>query len=240
MELRTFTFRRVVTFFPALFLIVFLVFLFAGPDLPSTEDFLSQFISHLQVAMHGNFVYTGSAFYGGTVTKAIELYFPTTLEFGIFTTMLTVIITISKGISMGGHFNSISNLSSRTISPAFYVVPVFGIAIIWSIMRHLIPNRLSNVTIQSALNIGSVILFLSAIEYINVGNVFGISKLMSRMGNLIAQGSRLIFLHGGLSMRWVIITTTLLVILLCVGVNIMGVALGDMLDQGRRRMKNGE
>ena len=147
------------------------------------------------------------------------------------------VLSIALIISLFPVYARISRSAAMNIRKTRYIDAAItgGSNHIKNLFQHVIPNALSPVIIQITLNVGSVILFLSFIEYLNLQNVFGLSKFLPDMGNLIAQGSLMVQpVPGGFSDWWTTAIPVLFLVIIVVGVNIMGDGLRDALDIGRR------
>jgi peptide/nickel transport system permease protein len=94
------------------------------------------------------------------------------------------------------------------------------------LFRHVVPNSIYPLLVQATLDIGSVILTVSALTFIGLSP----SPLLPELGNLASLGSQYFF-----TAPWLIIFPGLTILLISLGFNLLGDGLRDVLDPRLRR-----
>jgi peptide/nickel transport system permease protein len=94
------------------------------------------------------------------------------------------------------------------------------------LFRHIIPNSIYPVLVQATLDIGSVILTVSALTFIGLTP----NPLLPELGNLSQQGIQFIF-----TAPWLIIFPGLTILTISLGFNLMGDGIRDIFDPRLRR-----
>ena len=94
------------------------------------------------------------------------------------------------------------------------------------LFRHIVPNSIYPLLVQATLDIGSVILTVSALTFIGLSP----SPLLPELGNLASLGSTYFF-----TAPWLIIFPGLTILLISLGFNLLGDGLRDILDPRLRR-----
>lgn len=94
------------------------------------------------------------------------------------------------------------------------------------LFRHIVPNSIYPLMVQATLDIGSVILTVSALTFIGLSP----SPLLPELGNLASLGSQYFF-----TAPWLIIFPGLTILLISLGFNLLGDGLRDILDPRLRR-----
>ena len=94
------------------------------------------------------------------------------------------------------------------------------------LFRHIVPNSIYPLLVQATLDIGSVILTVSALTFIGLSP----SPLLPELGNLASLGSQYFF-----TAPWLIIFPGLTILLISLGFNLLGDGLRDVLDPRLRR-----
>ncbi len=94
------------------------------------------------------------------------------------------------------------------------------------LFRHVVPNSIYPLLVQATLDIGSVILTVSALTFIGLSP----SPLLPELGNLASLGSQYFF-----TAPWLIIFPGLTILLISLGFNLLGDGLRDILDPRLRR-----
>ncbi len=94
------------------------------------------------------------------------------------------------------------------------------------LFRHIVPNSIYPLLVQATLDIGSVILTISALTFIGLSP----SPLLPELGNLASLGSQYFF-----TAPWLIIFPGLTILLISLGFNLLGDGLRDILDPRLRR-----
>jgi len=94
------------------------------------------------------------------------------------------------------------------------------------LFRHVVPNSIYPLLVQATLDIGSVILTVSALTFIGLSP----SPLLPELGNLASLGSQYFF-----TAPWLIVFPGLTILLISLGFNLLGDGLRDILDPRLRR-----
>ncbi len=94
------------------------------------------------------------------------------------------------------------------------------------LFRHVVPNSIYPVLIQGTLDIGSVILTVSALTFIGLTP----SPLLPELGNLANQGIQYIF-----TAPWLILFPGLTILVISLGFNLLGDGIRDIFDPRLRR-----
>jgi len=94
------------------------------------------------------------------------------------------------------------------------------------LFRHVIPNSIYPILVQSTLDIGSVILTVSALTFIGLTP----NPLLPELGNLSNQGIQYIF-----TAPWLILFPGLTILVISLGFNLLGDGIRDIFDPRLRR-----
>lgn len=94
------------------------------------------------------------------------------------------------------------------------------------IVRHLLPNSLSPIIVQSTMDLGSVILTAAALSYIG----FGAQPGAAEWGRMVSDGSAFM-----MTSPWIVTFTGLAILVVCLGFNLFGDGLRDIMDPKMRR-----
>lgn len=94
------------------------------------------------------------------------------------------------------------------------------------LFRHVIPNSVYPILVQSTLDIGSVILTVSALTFIGLTP----NPLLPELGNLSNQGIEYFF-----TAPWLIIFPGLTILIISLGFNLLGDGIRDIFDPRLRR-----
>jgi peptide/nickel transport system permease protein len=94
------------------------------------------------------------------------------------------------------------------------------------LFRHIIPNSVYPVIVQATLDIGSVILIVSALTFIGLTP----NPLLPELGNLANQGISYFF-----TAPWLILFPGLTILLISLGFNLLGDGIRDIFDPRLRR-----
>ena len=94
------------------------------------------------------------------------------------------------------------------------------------IVKHLIPNSLSPIIIQASMDFGNVILTAAALSFIG----FGAQPGAAEWGRMVSDGSQFM-----MSSPWIVTFTGLAILFVCLGFNLFGDGLRDILDPKMRR-----
>lgn len=94
------------------------------------------------------------------------------------------------------------------------------------IVRHLLPNSLSPIIVQSTMDLGNVILTAAALSFIGFGAQAGAAE----WGRMVSDGAQFM-----LTSPWIVTFTGLAILLACLGFNLFGDGLRDVMDPKMRR-----
>jgi len=94
------------------------------------------------------------------------------------------------------------------------------------LFRHVIPNSIYPILVQSTLDIGSVILTVSALTFIGLTP----NPLLPELGNLSNEGIQYFF-----TAPWLIIFPGLTILIISLGFNLLGDGIRDIFDPRLRR-----
>ncbi|MGA3108704.1 MAG: ABC transporter permease [Candidatus Bathyarchaeia archaeon] len=94
------------------------------------------------------------------------------------------------------------------------------------LFRHVVPNSIYPVLVQATLDVGSVILTVSALTFIGLSP----SPLLPELGNLANQGIQYIF-----TAPWLILFPGLTILIISLGFNLLGDGIRDIFDPRLRR-----
>lgn len=99
----------------------------------------------------------------------------------------------------------------------------------WYIMgRHVLPNAVNPIIVQSTLDIGSVVLVASALSFLGFS---GASSLLPEWGRLVALGQN----YMGTGQWWTVVFPGLAIFGFVLGFNLLGDGLRDIFDPRGRR-----
>ena len=98
-------------------------------------------------------------------------------------------------------------------------------------LRHLLPNALAPLVVDTTIRIGDIILVESALSFLGLG----IQPPHPSWGNMVAVGSDAL-----LSAWWVSLFPGLAIALTVISFNLIGDGLRDALDPRRRTRKNAD
>ena len=93
-----------------------------------------QYFYWLTAFLQGNWGYTQTSIYSGTVLGAITLFFPNTLMLAVLSFILTGIIGIPLGVWSAVRKDSLLDQSTRVISFAGYSMPLYWLGLLLIIM----------------------------------------------------------------------------------------------------------
>lgn len=94
------------------------------------------------------------------------------------------------------------------------------------ILRHLLPNSLSPLIVQSTMDLGNVILTAAALSFIG----FGAQPGAAEWGRMVSDGSQFM-----MTAPWIVTFTGLAILIACLGFNLFGDGLRDIMDPKMRR-----
>jgi peptide/nickel transport system permease protein len=89
-----------------------------------------QYFYWLAAFVQGNWGYTQTSIYSGTVLNAISLFFPNTLVLAVLASILTGIIGIPLGVWSAVRKDSVLDQATRVISFAGYSMPLFWLGLL--------------------------------------------------------------------------------------------------------------
>jgi len=110
-----------------------------GLNLPFEE----WYFIYLWRLFHGNLGVFNLAGYPGSVSAAIGLAFPNTIQLALFATALAFVIAIPLGTYIGARPNSVADQSGRIFSLSGYAMPAFWLGLLLQIGlgKGIIPNN---------------------------------------------------------------------------------------------------
>jgi peptide/nickel transport system permease protein len=94
------------------------------------DPLIIQYFYWLSAFFQGNWGYTNTPIYDGTVTGAISLFFPNTLVLAVIATALTGLLGIPLGVWSAVRKDSLFDQSTRVVSFIGYSVPLYWLALI--------------------------------------------------------------------------------------------------------------
>ncbi|HMK47715.1 MAG TPA: ABC transporter permease [Methanocella sp.] len=94
------------------------------------------------------------------------------------------------------------------------------------IRKHLLPNSLSPIIVQATMDLGNVILTAAGLSFIG----FGAQPGDAEWGRMISDGSRFMMHYP-----WIVTFTGLAILIVCLGFNLFGDGLRDVMDPKMRR-----
>jgi peptide/nickel transport system permease protein len=94
------------------------------------------------------------------------------------------------------------------------------------IVRHLLPNTISPVVVQSTLDLGGTIITAAGLSFIG----FGAQPGQAEWGRMISEGSQYM-----MNYPWIVTFTGLAILIVCLGFNLLGDGLRDIMDPRMRR-----
>ncbi len=122
---------------------------------------------------------------------------------------------------------TLSLKSSRFIEAAI----ASGSSKVRNVLTHVIPGVLSPVFVQISLDLGSIVLVFSTVEFLGLGQIIGINYYTPELGNIIVNGQSGMLL----GYWWPIFIPGIFLLIFTVGINIFGDGLRDVLDPKMRR-----
>lgn len=94
------------------------------------------------------------------------------------------------------------------------------------IIKHLLPNSLSPLIVQASMDFGNVILTAAALSYIG----FGAPPGTAEWGRMVSDGASYM-----MSSPWIVLFTGLTILIVCLGFNLLGDGIRDVIDPKMRR-----
>jgi peptide/nickel transport system permease protein len=119
-----------------------------------------------------------------------------------------------------------SQVLSEREKPYVESLRAMGAGRVRILFRHIVPNSIYPLLVQSTLDIGSVILTVSALTFIGLTP----NPLLPELGNLASDGSQYFF-----QAPWEIIFPGLTILLISLGFNLLGDGIRDIFDPRLRR-----
>jgi peptide/nickel transport system permease protein len=119
-----------------------------------------------------------------------------------------------------------SQVIAEKEKPYIESLRAMGLSNVRILFRHIIPNSVYPVLVQATLDIGSVILTISALTFIG----FAPNPLTPELGNLANAGITYFF-----TAPWLIIFPGLTILLISLGFNLLGDGIRDVFDPRLRR-----
>ena len=119
-----------------------------------------------------------------------------------------------------------SQVLSEKEKPYVESLRAMGAGRVRILFAHVVPNSIYPLLVQATLDIGSVILTVSALTFIGLSP----SPLLPELGNLASLGGQYFF-----TAPWLIIFPGLTILFISLGFNLLGDGLRDILDPRLRR-----
>ncbi len=119
-----------------------------------------------------------------------------------------------------------SQILSEKEKPYVEALRAMGAGRFRILFRHIIPNSIYPLLVQATLDIGTVILTVSALTFIG----FSPSPLTPELGNLVNQGIQNVF-----TAPWLILFPGLTIFVVSLGFNLLGDGIRDIFDPRLRR-----
>jgi peptide/nickel transport system permease protein len=94
------------------------------------------------------------------------------------------------------------------------------------IIRHLLPNSMSPIVVQATMDLGNTILTAAALSFIG----FGAQPGTAEWGRMISEGSEYM-----MNYPWIVTFTGLAILVVCLGFNLFGDGIRDIMDPKMRR-----
>lgn len=94
------------------------------------DPLVVQYFYWLAAFLQGNWGYTQTSIYSGTVLQAINLFFPNTLVLSILASILTGLIGIPLGVWSAVRKDSVLDQATRAISFAGYSIPLYWLGLL--------------------------------------------------------------------------------------------------------------
>ncbi len=119
-----------------------------------------------------------------------------------------------------------SQVLAEKEKPYIEAIRALGGGRIRILFRHILPNSIYPIIVQSTLDIGTVILTFSALTFIG----FSPNPLIPELGNLVNQGIQYVF-----TAPWLILFPGLTIFTVSLGFNLLGDGIRDIFDPRLRR-----
>ena len=105
-------------------------------------------------------------------------------------------------------------------------VRAYGIGSSRILFKHILPNSIYPILVKTTLDLGAAILTTAALSFLG----FGVEPGAAELGRMVADGRQFVF-----SAPWIVSAPGLAIFVLCLGFNLMGDGLRDILDPRLRR-----
>lgn len=105
-------------------------------------------------------------------------------------------------------------------------VRAYGIGSSRILFGHILPNSIYPILVKATLDLGAAILTTAALSFLG----FGVEPGAAELGRMVADGRQFVF-----SAPWIVSAPGLAIFILCLGLNLMGDGLRDILDPRLRR-----
>lgn len=92
-----------------------------------------QYVYYLNALVHGDWGFTSTSLFRGSVTDAIVLFFPPTIELAITATALAVLLGIPSGTISAVKKDKIPDHLTRVFAMTAYSVPLFWLALLFQL-----------------------------------------------------------------------------------------------------------
>lgn len=119
-----------------------------------------------------------------------------------------------------------SQILSEKEKPYVEALRAMGAGKLRILFRHILPNSIYPILVQGTLDIGSVILTVSALTFIGLSP----SPLTPELGNLVNAGIQYVF-----TAPWLILFPGLTIFIVSLGFNLLGDGIRDIFDPRLRR-----
>lgn len=100
-----------------------------------------QYVYYLNALLHGDWGFTSTSLFRGSVTDAVVLFFPPTIELAITATAFAVLLGIPAGTVSAIRKDKIPDHLTRVFAMTAYSVPLFWLALLFQIFAiYLLPS----------------------------------------------------------------------------------------------------
>lgn len=199
----------------------------------------------LSAAVIGLFIGTASGYLGGIVDETLMRI--TDVFFGIPTLVLAIAImyVLGRGIDLLAvaliivrwpMFARLSRGNALSVRQSRYIeaAQAYGSSSLRNMFTHVMPNILSPIYVQISLELGTVVLTFSTLDFLGFNFA---NPLIPELGSMIAgfggSGATSTFLAFGL--WWPMVIPGIFLLIFTISVNLLGDGLRDILDPKLRR-----
>ncbi|MGA2785246.1 MAG: ABC transporter permease [Candidatus Bathyarchaeia archaeon] len=161
----------------------------------------------------------------------------------VFLSIPSLILAMSIAVVMGRSVLNLALAMAITWWPAYarlirgqvmvekqklYVdaAKAYGIGNIRILFHHIVPNSIYPVMVKATLDLGAAILTTAALSFLG----FGVEPGAAELGRMVADGRQFVF-----SAPWIVSAPGVAIFVLCLGLNLVGDGLRDILDPRLRR-----